>query len=147
MQDTDKNLIESAFHILLDEIHSNAVDHGFWEVGLEGQVLVENRNKGEMIALMHSELSELLEAIRAISKWQEGHKNIPIINYGAAYSIDATAIMDEHCPEFTSEEIELADLFIRGIDYAKAFNIRLAEAIFAKHQYNKSRPFKHGKKF
>lgn len=130
MQETDKNLIESAFHILLDEIHGNAVDHGFWETAPDGRVLTDKRNKGEMIALMHSELSELLEAIRKVS--ETGLK---------------TEENDEHCPNFTKEEIELADLFIRGIDYAKAFNIRLAKAIFAKHNFNKSRPFRHGKKF
>jgi len=32
-------------------------DHGFWEDGAD-------RNKGEMIALMHSELSEALEGLR-----------------------------------------------------------------------------------
>lgn len=90
-----------------------SADHGFWD---------SPRNKGEMIALMHSELSEMLEAVR---------KPGP----------------DQHCPNFTSEEIELADLFIRGLDYAAGHNLRLFEAICAKVAFNRSRPYKHGKAF
>jgi len=84
---------------------------GFWD----------SSNKGEKIALMHSELSEMFEAVRK--------HNGP----------------SEHIPEFTAEEEELADLFIRGIDYAGAFNLRLAQAIVAKMDFNLSRPYKHGK--
>ena len=35
------------------EVHSNAVNHGWWE---------DDRSFGEIIALCHSELSEALEA-------------------------------------------------------------------------------------
>lgn len=144
MIDSDKNLIESAFHILLDEIHGNAVDHGFWETAPDGRVLVDLRNKGEMIALMHSELSEMLEAIRASNKSKIRHtaSNPPEIGSNGEF-----IAIDEHCPEFTSEEIEWADTLIRMFDYAKAFNLRAAEAVFAKHAFNKSRPHKHGKAF
>lgn len=38
------------------EIHSNAVEHGWWD---------EPRSFGEIVALCHSELSEALEADRA----------------------------------------------------------------------------------
>lgn len=38
-----------------EEIHDNAVDHGWWE---------EERSFGEVVALCHSELSEALEAYR-----------------------------------------------------------------------------------
>lgn len=41
---------------LARQIYDNAVTHGFWEGG---------RNFGEMIALMHSELSEALEEHRS----------------------------------------------------------------------------------
>lgn len=72
---------------------------------------------------MHSELSEALEAIR------NGNP------------------MDEKCPEFTNEEIELADCAIRIFDYCKHFNLRIFQAMIAKHKYNKTRPYKHGKEF
>lgn len=69
------------------------------------------RNKGEMIALMHSELSEMLEAER---------KSLP----------------SDKIPGFTGAEEELADLFIRGLDYAGGHSLRLGPAIVAKLAYN-----------
>ena len=83
---------------------------GFWE----------SDNTGEKIALMHSELSEALEADR---------KNL-----------DA-----EHIPGFTGVEEELADVIIRILDFAGHHQLRLGEALSAKIAYNLTRPFKHGK--
>ena len=99
-----------------DEIHANSVAKGFWEDGLE-------RNKSELIALMHSELSEALEAIR------EG--NPP----------------DKHLPQYGSVGVEMADCVIRIMGFCAAFSIPLGEIINAKAEYNKSRPHKHGKAF
>ncbi|CAB4162165.1 NTP-PPase_u5 domain containing protein [uncultured Caudovirales phage] len=72
------------------------------------------RNAGESIALMHSELSEALEGVRK-------------------------GTQDEHLPEFTSEEVELADSLIRILDYAGARQLRLGEAFVAKLLYNANR--------
>lgn len=79
---------------------------------------------GEIIALMHSELSEALEALR--------HGNPP----------------DNRIPAFGGVEAEMADLIIRIMDYGKARGFRIAEAVEAKMEYNATRPVKHGgKKF
>jgi NTP pyrophosphatase (non-canonical NTP hydrolase) len=80
-------------------------------------------NNGEKIALMHSELSEALESMRK--------DNPP----------------DDKIPAFSGVEAELADCVIRIMDFAHHNNLRLAEAIVAKHNYNVKRPYKHGKKF
>lgn len=101
-----------------EEIQHNSAAHGFWDAG-------HTRNKAEMIALMHSELSEALEAIRS--------------------GFDTT--MDEHCPEYRSVEIELADCMIRIMDFAYGFDLDVGRAMFAKHKFNINRPPKHGKAF
>lgn len=101
-----------AFESLSEQVFKNAEAHGFWE---------GERNDGEIICLMHSELSEAFEAIR--------HSNPP----------------DDHIPEFSGVEAELADVIIRIMDFAHAREWRVAEAVIAKMAYNKTRPWRHGK--
>ena len=54
---------------------------------------------------------------------------------------------DEHCPQFSGAEVELADVVIRIMDMAEARGWNVAGAIVAKHEFNKTRPYKHGKEF
>lgn len=72
------------------------------------------RNKGELIALMHSELSEALEGVR---------KNTN----------------DDKLPHRKAEEVELADCMIRIFDYAAGFGLDLNGAFEEKMLYNASR--------
>jgi NTP pyrophosphatase (non-canonical NTP hydrolase) len=82
----------------------------WWHDPMTGERLVD-RNKGEMIALMHSELSEMLEGVRK-------------------------GLADSHLPHRSAEEVEAADLLIRLFDYAGAYGLDLAGAVEEKLRYN-----------
>lgn len=113
----------TAIEFMTNRVHTWAIDKGFWPAGFVANPTLNNgRNDGEAIALMHSELSELLEAARD------------------GYATPSTKI-----PGFSNAEEEAADLFIRLIDLAGGRRWRLGEAILAKHAYNMNRPHKHGR--
>lgn len=122
-----------ALDILAANCNSIATTSGFWDEDQNLRALLltqapelipyfEQLTTGLKCALVHSEASEWLEGAR--------HGNPA----------------DQHCPEFTSEEIELADVLIRIFDYAGQFHLRLGAAVEAKMKFNRTRPYKHGKK-
>lgn len=113
----DEACFISEFNKLSVDIHDQCKYMGFWDMG------VENRNAGEALMLMVSELSEGFEGLRKGGR------------------------PDDHLPEFMNHEVEMADCIIRIMDWCKAHNWRVAEAIVAKHHYNAGRPYKHGKHF
>lgn len=84
----------------------------WWHDPVTGEPL--ERNKGEQICLIHSELSECMEGVRKGS-------------------------MDDHLPHRRMEEVELADALIRIFDYAGGHGIDLQGAFDEKMAYNARR--------
>lgn len=93
--------------------HALAVRGGWWHNPANGEPLPA-RNVGEMISLMHSELSEALEAHRK-------------------------SLNDSHITHRKGVEVELADLLIRVFDFAGAHGLDLGGAIVEKLHYNANR--------
>lgn len=84
----------------------------WWRDPVTGERIA--RNKGELIALIHSELSEAMEGER---------KNL----------------MDSHLPHRKAAEVELADTLIRIFDYAGEYGYDLEGAYREKLAYNAQR--------
>jgi NTP pyrophosphatase (non-canonical NTP hydrolase) len=110
--------------------HHTAVIKGFWP---SYPALPGHRNAGEMIALIHAEASEMLEAMRD--------------NGGSCCIGEGGKGESSKLPGFSTVEEEAADLVIRLMDFAGGHGLRVGEAISAKLAYNLTRPHKHGKAF
>lgn len=105
-----------ALQKLIDETHKTAKKKGWWE---------SPRNPLEICALIHTEISEVVEEYR----------NQEVNVY--------------HIDEFgkpSGVASELADVIIRIFDFAGGYGIPLAQAVRDKMKYNKTRPYKHGNK-
>jgi hypothetical protein len=75
----------------------HAANHKWWHDARSNRV---ERNKGELICLIHSEISEAMEGERK-------------------------GLMDDHLPHRKMAEVELADALIRVFDYAGGFSLDL----------------------
>lgn len=92
--------------------HKTATDAGWYRNPTTGEEI--HRNFGEVVALMHSELSEALEA-------------------------DRKSLMDDKLPHRDGREIEFADCIIRIFDTAAALGLDIAGAFIEKNRYNQIR--------
>ena len=103
----------------VNRAYENAKEKGWHEI---------ERSIGDLICLMHSELSEALEEHR------NGHSPTEI------YYNESKPAKPEGIP------VELADCVIRIFDFCGKYDIDLEEAILTKMEYNKTRPIRHGGK-
>lgn len=122
---------------LAQEIHKVNVKNGFYE---------DEKNIGEMIALIHSELSEMLEADRKGREFE-----FPRFGYTIKHLMEIND-NDKFKHYFESQtkdtfEDELADSIIRLLDLAAFRGIDIEGHIKAKLRYNSLRPYKHGKRY
>jgi len=96
---------------LANQVH--AANEKWWQ-DIEGQPI--KRNKGELLALIHSEISECLEGER---------KNL----------------MDDKLPQYPMAVVEIVDAMIRQLDYLKGFHpdINVDDVFWAKMKFNATR--------
>lgn len=104
---------------LADEVHENAKEKGFHPEE-EQIIFVANQCNN-----MHGEIQELWDS------WRKG---------------DEWALCDKPETGLSCTAEELADIIIRALDVSRRLDIDIVDAINAKHEYNKTRPYKHGKK-
>lgn len=117
---------------LSKEIYQANKAKGFWEdrtelpqlgsLTGEESIVLEKAFNAQMLALIHSEISEALEA-------------------------DRKDLMDDKLPHRKGLEVELADTMIRIFDMAGGLGIDLGGALTDKLEYNTSRAYKHGKQY
>jgi NTP pyrophosphatase (non-canonical NTP hydrolase) len=105
--------VRVALNDISTAIYKQNKDKGFWDA---------ERNVGELLMLMTSELGEALEAHRK-------------------------DLNDDHLPHLKGFDTELADCLIRIFDSGGGLNIKLGDVLIQKLAYNLSRPYKHGKKY
>lgn len=125
------------------EVYENNVAHGWFE---EGRAFAMD------VALLHSEVSEMLEADRQWGLKDTTHLS-PIEHLPACDGLLHFRRTDEdvRCkggclPKPEGVGSEMADVLIRLLDTAQRTGIDLRAEYERKMAYNRTRPFKHGKK-
>lgn len=128
----------STLNNMAKAIHENAVAHGWWD---------EPRTFPEIIALVHSELSEALE------EYRDGKP--PVYYVVDTQQSDGAVIpeirTDYHDGNYHGKKpegmaVELADAIIRILDYCGHEGIDIDAIVREKHEYNLTRPYRHGGK-
>jgi NTP pyrophosphatase (non-canonical NTP hydrolase) len=133
------------------DIHVNAQEKGFWD---------HERNMGEMLMLMTSELAEALEEhrdgkpnvyYRCTNKdcqYSRGVHDKPYpghVEYFGDRGPDGSKCSGTMKPEGVA--VELADCLIRILDTMSSLGVDVDEVVQTKMTYNGTRAHKHGKAY
>jgi hypothetical protein len=134
-----------------EEIHKLSVEKGWWESWPDPL-----KRLPESLMLIVSEAAETLEEYRNGHGPTEIYYEFPEANqfYRATIGPEPTRLIKGAFPDDNYIQrgkpagipIELADIVIRIRDTAQSLGIDLEAAIAEKHEYNKSRPYQHGRK-
>ena len=137
-------------------------DPEWWELGKRLDVLTgridainrangwydEGRTFGDGIALIHSEVSEALEAFRdhgfkTLLRFQsdDGYALLPPEDSNAQRWMESGTI-----PKPEGVASEMADIIIRVLDECSRQNLDITDALRTKLAYNETRGYKHGGK-
>ncbi|MES2382626.1 MAG: hypothetical protein V4538_16375 [Bacteroidota bacterium] len=129
---------------LSHQIYANAKSKGFFE---------EEKNTGEMLCLIHSEISEALNADNE-NKYCDLAGFFERLNQiSFSYNDGTTKIKEEDFIILFESRIkntfedEIADSLMRLMSLAAYRGINIEQHIQLKMRYNLTRPYKHGKKY
>lgn len=111
------------FDRMIEEVYRLNVSKGWFE---------QERTVGDMVALAHAEISEVLEAYRD-HEFADATKGNPP-GFEAA------------TPKPEGVGAEMADVLIRLLDMAKRWDIDLIAEYDRKMKFNWTRPYRHGRK-
>ena len=112
------------FDAFQDECFEISADHGFHD---DDEAMSLEEKGAIRLALIHSEVSEALAELRKTGdEWEPSEHDLDGVN---------------------ALEEELADIIIRVADMAATLGLDLSNAIVEKMEYNRSRPYKHDKRF
>lgn len=108
----DKIAASYQLNLLAEHIFNKNIEAGWYSDIRTGERI--SRNVPEMLCLIHSEISEALEGYR---------KNLK----------------DDHLPQYSSIEVELADVLIRVFDLCGYLNLDIGNTFIDKYNYNQTR--------
>lgn len=114
LQAAEQQLFTYGVNRLAEILHAETLANGWWHDKATNYAEPLDRNVGELLALVHSEVSEMLE----------GHRKDR---------------MDDHLPHRKMIEVECADVIFRLLDMAGAFGWDIGGALLEKLYYNRSR--------
>lgn len=117
------------YHMSLEEMQKEV-----YEVNVVNGWFDSDRTFGDDIALMHSEVSEALEAFR---QWG-------IVDVTPTMMIDGSNLKSMPKPEGVGSEF--ADVLVRLLDSCQRYGIDLEKEFHRKIAYNKTRGYHHGGK-
>lgn len=144
MSATRWDLFKTVVDRMAVDIHGTARNKGWWDPRKHNGVYVQ-RTFPEILALIHSEVSEALES------WRDGHDYNELYYSCPHQSVigkDQPCAANPECQDRKPEGIpaELADIIIRTLDAARFYGIDVSDALVKKVEYNNTRPYRHGGK-
>lgn len=124
MSETQVTLAEE-FNNLATDLYETSAKNGFWHIDEISEFAIVPIK----LALIADEVSEALKVHR--DEFTDTLEN-------------ANNMTAEQESEFTEE---LADIIIRTLDLAGGLGLNIGDSIVAKAEKNKTRPFRHGKRY
>ncbi len=146
--------MDKTLNKLRDLIHENAKEKGFYDSHnsiinqlLPAQIIqFKHTFFAQQVALIHSELSEALEADRHICRADMERYDKMINGLKKGYAFKSERQLFESIIKNTVED-ELADSLIRILDLCGYLGIDIDKHVELKMKYNSEREYLHGKSY